>query len=379
MGLTHRLAGGVAAAVLVTAGTWMTATPAQAAGSVSVANPQGAAVADPTYATKVSVAGRGFQSISGGHGGIYVAFGTVKGTWKPTQGGVTGRDYFYVPDSESGSNQGFQKFVSFPGSDTSAEANGGVIAANGTWSTTLTIPGSTFQAADRNGRATTIDCLKVQCGVITIGAHGLKNAHNETFTPVRFVEGTATSGQNPTTPDAPATTATQAPGTTPTTPATPGGSVTSGATSTVPRGKPRLSIDRASARAGAALSFTGAGMTPGRQVTVVFDDGAAAAGPFLVAADGTFAGVLLVPADVGAGTHDLRVFGLKNAPSLKFALGSGTTSAVSATDAEVTPVSAADTSEGKVAIALTGLATGLVVLALVRLVFGFRRRKASHG
>ena len=83
-----------------------------------VANPDGQAKIDPTYATTLTVSGSGFQSVKGGHGGIYVFFGTVKPGWQPSKGGATGEDYFYVPDSEAKDNQGFQRYVAFPGSDT---------------------------------------------------------------------------------------------------------------------------------------------------------------------------------------------------------------------------------------------------------------------
>lgn len=363
MGVKTRLAAAMAA-VLVGGSSLCLAAPAQAAGSVSVANAEGKAVADPQYATRLTVSGRGFQSIKGGRGGIYVAFGTVKGAWQPSRGGVTGRDYFYVPDSESGKNNGFQKYVAFPGSDTAAEANGGTLSTSGAWSTSLTVPGSSFQAADRNGKATTIDCLKVQCGVITVGAHGLKNAHNETFTPIRFEQGSGSAA--PSTPASGQPSPTAAPAVPP--------------AATAPVGKPRVSIDEKSARAGAALSFTAAGLVPGRQVTVVFDDGAAASGPFLVGTDGTFAGVIALPASTGSGTHELRVFGAKPAPRLKFAVSAAAdpvqTQTAATQTAATQPMSAAESGEGKAAIALTGLAAGLVVVALGRLVFSLRGRKS---
>lgn len=341
------------------------AVPAHAAGSVTVANSSGKAVVDPEYATKLTVQGRGFQSVKGGHGGIYVAFGTVDGTWRPSQGGITGKDYFYVPDSESGNNGGFQKYVAFPGSDTSSEANGGVIAANGTWSTTLTVPGSSFQAADRSGKVVTIDCLKVRCGVITLGAHGLKNANNETFTPVTFVKGTATAGQG--NDKAPTGTATTSPDNLT--------SPTDSAAAPVVLGKPRISIDDKSARAGAALSFTAGGMTPGRQVTVVFDDGAAAAGPFLVSADGTFAGVIQLPTSTGAGTHELRVYGLKKAPSLKFAVTAAESPVPVSSPAAEAGNGVLDSTEGRVAVGFVALAGVALLGALARLVLATRRRR----
>ena len=137
---------------------------AEAAARITATNEFGKAQADTTYATKLTLRARGFQSIRNGHGGIYVFFGTVKGTWRPSQGGQTGRDYLYVPDSEAKNNAGYQRFIAFPGSDTAASANGGTVSAAGRWSTTITVPGATFQAVDRDGGTRTVDCRKVTCG-----------------------------------------------------------------------------------------------------------------------------------------------------------------------------------------------------------------------
>ncbi|ROP74903.1 hypothetical protein [Curtobacterium sp. PhB115] len=161
--------------------------PASAVGRVSVAiegHPEVTDQVDSTYLTTLRLSGSGFQGIKNGYGGIYVAFGTVSGTWQPSKGGATGVDYSYVPDDESNPT-GYLDFVAFEGSTTASLANGGTVdSATGTWSATLKVPGSTFQALDRNGAAKTVDCTVVQCGVITIGAHGVANANNESFTPV---------------------------------------------------------------------------------------------------------------------------------------------------------------------------------------------------
>lgn len=162
---------------------------AHAAGSVSVTvkdRPDLVAVADPAYLTEVTVAGSGFQSVQNGFGGLYVFFGWVDGgAWAPSQGGATGSTYRYVYDDEA-NPVGYQLFVSFPGSSTEYAANGGELSADGSWSGTMKIPGSSFESYDRNGDVTTVDCLAVQCGIITIGAHGVVNPSNESFTPISF-------------------------------------------------------------------------------------------------------------------------------------------------------------------------------------------------
>lgn len=318
--MTSRLPVLAAAAAAAVALVTLPVAPASAVARVTIASSAGQAVADSARATTVTVSGNGFQSIRNGHGGVYVFFGTVKGTWQPSRGGQTGRDYFYVPDSEAKNNAGYQRYVAFPGSDTGSAANGGRMSADGGWSTSLVIPGARFQAVDRAGRATTIDCLEVTCGVITVGAHGVTNANNETFTPVSFRSGGAT----PTTPQASAT---------PTAPTAPEAS-TSPAPSAAPaaNGKPKAEVDRSTAVIGRVLSFTGAGFTPGEQVTATFDDGVAAVGPLQAGPSGEVAGVLQLPADTVAGTHTLRLSGAASGaqPEVSF----GVASPVAATTSE---------------------------------------------
>jgi hypothetical protein len=294
------VAAAVALAVTAAAAIMGLAAPAEAAGRVAVANQNGAAVIDATYATTLTLSGSGFQSIQGGHGGIYVFFGTVSGTWKPTEGGQTGRDYFYVPDSENADNQGFQKFVAFPGSDTGAAANGGTIAADGTWSTTVTVPGATFQSVDRSGAVKEVDCTQVQCGIITIGAHGVTNGTNETFTPVEV--GDLYGGQPPA--DA-APSAVEAPTVTPQT-----GTIAAVA---------ELTVDRNAAIPGRIMTFNAVGLVPGDLVVATLDDGLAAAGPIAVGTNGQVAGAIELPLDLSPGTHTLKLSG-EQGLSISFAV-----------------------------------------------------------
>ncbi len=271
-------------------------TAAEARGGVSVRNDQGKAEADSTYSTTVTVSGSGFQSIKNAHGGIYVAFGTVSGTWRPSQGGVTGAEYRYVPDSEAKGNKGFLRYVAFPGSDTASSANGGTLK-DGSFSTKLTIPGPTFQTYDRNNKVTTVDCLKVQCGVITFGAHGVKNANNESFTPVKFTK--LVSGD--VAPSAGGGTATAPDGET--------GEPTTDEPAAKPAKKVKaaITVDQRTAVQGRVLAFTAVGFTPGEQVLAILDDGVAAAGPITVGTAGEVAAVIQVPATTEAGTHTLRL------------------------------------------------------------------------
>lgn len=313
----------------------MVPAPAQADARVSVRNDQGGSKADPKYATVMTLNGSGFQSIKGGHGGVYIFFG-IK-----VSGG-----YLYVPDSETKNNKGFQRFVAFPGSDTAGSANGGTIKANGSWSTQILIPGATFKAVNRSGKAQTVNCLKSTCGIITVGAHGVKNKRNETFTPISF--GDLYGGRAP---SAAATTA------------APEAPDVEKPKST---GKPALTIDRKSAVAGRVLSFHASGLTPGDQLAASLDDGVAAVGPLSVGANGQLAGVLQLPADLSVGTHVLTLTGGASTPTVSFPVAAGAPVEAAVQDDE-TPVGA---------IVYVGAAALLLIAAAT---FAIRRfRKARH-
>ncbi|MBT1175591.1 hypothetical protein JS530_08795 [Bifidobacterium sp. LC6] len=161
---------------------------AHAAGATVTTNVEGGTL-NPDGETTVDLSGSGFQSVQGGFGGIYVLFGWVSdpngGAWRPSQGGITGENYRYVPDNENNPT-GYDVFVAFPGSSTESAANGGTIASDGTWHAKITVPGAKFTSYDRAGNPADVDCTTTQCGIITIGAHGVVNANNETFTPLTF-------------------------------------------------------------------------------------------------------------------------------------------------------------------------------------------------
>ncbi|TYL51991.1 hypothetical protein FXB39_06160 [Nocardioides sp. BGMRC 2183] len=289
-----------------------TASPVEAAGRITVRNDVGGSSADTRYQTKLTISGSGFQSVAGGFGGVYLMFGWVDdpsgGSWKPSRGGVTGSDYRYIPDSEGADNAGYLKFIAFPGGSTATEAHA-VLSKSGSFSVDLVVPGPTFQSVDRNGKVQEVDCTKVTCGVITIGAHGVKNPANETFTPVAFSEiyDNAPSDNDDTTPEQGGTTPSES-STTPaeTTPDAP-----------VKRTKRGVTIDHTTAQAGHALTFTGGGFTPGEQVVGVLDDGVAAIGPMLAGEAGEVAGVLQLPADLAAGTHQLKLTGAASGATVK--------------------------------------------------------------
>ncbi|MGW2091403.1 hypothetical protein [Promicromonospora sukumoe] len=280
---------------------------------------------DAGSASTVRISGSGFQSVPKAFGGVYVFFGWVSdpsgGSWAPSRGGVSGDTYRYVPDAETAQNAGYQRFVAFPGSSTEAEANGGTIAANGTWSTDLVIPGARFEAADGG----TVDCTTVQCGIITIGAHGVRNANNETFTPVTFA-GTGSgsgsgsgsgggSGAGSAQDDAAGSGAGGSGN---------GGSGSDGANESASDDdaksrptKASLGVDQATAVVGRVLSFGAQGLEPGEQVSVTLDDGLLAVGPLVAGNHGEVAGLLELPSDLRTGTHVLRLSGASSGTNIE--------------------------------------------------------------
>ncbi|MBM7820776.1 hypothetical protein JOE63_003253 [Cellulosimicrobium cellulans] len=365
-------------ALLVTAsaalvGTVVGAAPAHAAARVTVTNDQGRAEADATYATTLTLSGSGFQSIQGAFGGVYVFFGWVSdpagGSWAPSRGGSTGADYRYVPDSEQADNQGFQRFVAFPGSDTEYAANGGVVAADGTWSTQLVVPGPTFQALDRSGNAVTVDCREVQCGVITIGAHGVPNANNETFTPVAFTDAPAGGGGG-TTSGATSGAADQAV-------AAQDGSGEAAPAPAAAAGTATIGVDQATAVAGRALSFVAQGFQPGEQVVAVLDDGVLAVGPLTAGNQGEVAGLLELPADLRVGTHVLRLTGAGSglAPEVEITVRKDP-AAVAAEEAAAEAAVSAGRGYSAAEIAV-GVAALVLLLVLVSSFVSARRRRRA--
>lgn len=329
---------------------------ADAAARVSVSNTaNGQAQADINHGTELQLRGTGFQSIQNGHGGIYVFFGIRHGD-----------GYLYIPDSETRDNQGFQKFVTFPGSDTASAANGGELAADGTWSTTINVPGATFQTTNRDGQVVDVDCRQQTCGVITIGAHGVPNANNETFTPVAFTDIYGNDG--------------------PPSGSSGDGGGSGNADSTVDdeeasedeedeeAERTGIVIDLDTAVAGRVLSFTSDTFEPGEQVIAVLDDGISAAGPFTAGTDGRVAGLLDLPVDLAAGTHTLKLSGASSLRELE------TTFPIRAGD-DAVPVAAESSSTPEwLPYLFLGLTAGVFLLSLIFAVVRIRRsRRVAEG
>jgi hypothetical protein len=360
------------------------APPAHAESRVEVTNDRGGSEADLRYQTRLTIRGSGFQTVKGGFGGVYLMFGWVRdpqgGTWRPTRGGLTGEDYQYIPDSENAAdNRGYLTFIAFPGSSTASEAKA-VLSDDGSFTVDLTVPGPVFQSVDRSGAVSEVDCREVTCGVITIGAHGVKNATNESFTPVRFgsvydAAPTETPGETP--GDTPAETTSEAPG------ATggaggggaggAGGGGAGGAAEPAASGPAAVTVDRTTAVSGHAMVFSARGFTPGEQVVAVLDDGVAALGPVVAGASGEVAGVLQLPADLQVGTHELRLTGA--------ASGTVVTERFPVAEGDAAPVAAAADTDEAGSDGLSGATVFLLValvvflLALVGVVVALLRRR----
>lgn len=283
------------------------ASPAAAAGNISIASSLGNGAAAADAATTITVSGSGLQSIPKAFGGIYVVFGYAPNTssWAPSQGGKSGSDFFYVADSQSKDNSGYQRFVAFPGSSTAESANGGTLTADGSFSLSMVIPGPIFSAESASGGSETFDCREVQCGVFTFGAHGVINSNNESFAPISFA---SAAGQIAQLPVASGDSLAE-------NPAGPvaGAGASSTTSGTVPKattdGKASLGITQKTVLAGNVLSFTGQGFAPGEQLAATLAGGVTAAGPLVAGSFGEVAGAVQIPADMAAGTHRLTLLG----------------------------------------------------------------------
>lgn len=130
--------------------------------SVSVSPASGL---DPAKATTLNVSGSGFDAQANGGVGIYLAFGAKASDYATNAGGFL-----------------IAKWVHLGATVSSGQAP---MTADGAFTTTL--PGITAKYTDGSGKV--VNCLVTQCYVVTIGAHGMVNGSQETFTPVNFVGG----------------------------------------------------------------------------------------------------------------------------------------------------------------------------------------------
>ncbi|ASR35575.1 hypothetical protein BAY61_11860 [Prauserella marina] len=343
----------VLALLLAAAAAAPTAT-AHAAGATVHVSP---GTADPDYATVVDVRGSGFQSVQGGHGGVYVLFGWVSdpaGGWQPSQGGAAGSTYKYVQDSESKNNNGFQRYLAFPGSDTGDSANG-VVAADGTWATQLVIPGARFPAVDRAGNTTQVDCTQVRCGVITIGAHGVVSPDNETFTPIDF----AAPGQAAPEPEP--------------------SSERSETTSVKPPAKPVVKAENTETTAGEDVEVTGTGFRPGENVAVTLHSEPVSLPQARAGEDGKFSYTATIPRDTEAGEHRLVFAGEQSTVeiSVELSVRASPVQAPSTSQAAPEP-RAQETGEKGNALLIAVLVGGAILLVVAAVAIVVRSRRGTR-
>lgn len=190
----------------------------------------GPAVITAGQPTTVTVTGRNYfippHTTPTLFGGVYVLFGWVQpgGQWGPSArngvntNGQFGYTYTYAGESGGGETRddgtGRSRFIAFTPGGIDAEATPYHMDAAGNWSVTLTIPSSVYTWTDpATGRAATVDCSTVQCGIYTFGAHGRASSSNEQFAPIIVVPPARGGGTTPvpTAPPAPAVTAAPAP------------------------------------------------------------------------------------------------------------------------------------------------------------------------
>jgi len=163
-------------------------------GSISGAPNAAGAFTTVSPAVELAADGSAVLGVSGSNfvkgtnkSGLYVLFGYVE-TF-PSEGGTHGDGYAYIDGEEN------QRFIAWPGAGTAGAANA-LFEADGSFTVDGLVTAARFTAG-----SVQVDCLdgSVRCGVLTIGAHGQRDAGLETFTPVYF------AGQDapPVTPVAP--------------------------------------------------------------------------------------------------------------------------------------------------------------------------------
>jgi hypothetical protein len=205
LAVASRPAGAVQASGAVAAqaqcGTDLAANPAAPRLAVGASTLPAAGAATVTVTGSRYLTGRYVCGVSK-FGGIYVFFGWVQpgGQWGPSwrsatsSAGQFGTTYTYSGEGGGGETRddgsGTLRLVSFTAGGTSGDETPFHMDANGNWSTTLTVAGPVFSWKDLvTGASQTVDCRAVQCGIFTMGAHGIASRSNEQFVPLSFASG----------------------------------------------------------------------------------------------------------------------------------------------------------------------------------------------
>ncbi len=134
-------------------------------------------------------------------GGVYLFFGWVKpgGQWGPSwrsstsATGLFGQTYSYPGEGGGAETRddgtGTVRLISFTQGGESGDSTPFHMDGSGNWSADLIVRGSKYSFVDVvTGQSASVDCMVVQCGVFTIGAHGKASRTNEQFFPINFTD-----------------------------------------------------------------------------------------------------------------------------------------------------------------------------------------------
>lgn len=130
---------------------------------------------------ELTISAENFKRPNASHPGIYVVFGTR--TKFPSEGSPWGK---YIPAAEN------QRFVAWPGTPTEPAADKVFTVKGGLGSFTGLKMKVRTQFEAQDGSFVNCKAEKVECGVITIGAHGQAHTNAEDFVPVSFASGFVT-------------------------------------------------------------------------------------------------------------------------------------------------------------------------------------------
>ncbi|WP_131740612.1 hypothetical protein [Actinomadura roseirufa] len=163
--VTRRVARGAALLAAGALAVGLGTAPAYAAGPATAVTPSSGL--DPA-GQDLKIRGSGFSATANNGFGVYVVFGPK------------GPDYATNANAFQASKWVHKGATPSAGQD--------VMNADGTFD--ITLPGVKAKYTDGDGK--NVDCLKTQCYVITMAAHGLPDRSQDSFTPVTF-----TGGENP--------------------------------------------------------------------------------------------------------------------------------------------------------------------------------------
>src|SRR5690606_12100297 len=105
--------------------------------------------------------------------------------------GLFGQTYSYPGEGGGAETRddgtGTVRLISFTAGGESGDSTPFHMDGAGNWSADVTVRGATFSLVDVvTGQSATVDCMVVQCGVLTWGAHGKSSRTNEQFSPINF-------------------------------------------------------------------------------------------------------------------------------------------------------------------------------------------------